>query len=83
MTPTAISLPGYGAHRQWAWRSLPVECTTCTGPPGLGQFGNWLTLGLPFMEQQPVYTQCGNLSGNWTTDYTSYTNGATVRRDGH
>jgi type II secretory pathway pseudopilin PulG len=51
------------------------ECPKCNQPPGPGLFGNWLTLCLPYMEQQNVSTACAALNNNWNMDYTAYTNG--------
>jgi prepilin-type processing-associated H-X9-DG protein len=51
------------------------ECPNCAPPPGPGLFGNWLTLCLPYMEQQNVHTLCASMNNNWGLDYTSYANG--------
>jgi prepilin-type N-terminal cleavage/methylation domain-containing protein/prepilin-type processing-associated H-X9-DG protein len=66
MVPVGNVLPG---------SVYPNECPRCTQPPGPGLFGNWLTLSLPYMEQDNVSRACIALNGNWRTDYTSYTQG--------
>ncbi len=54
-----------------------TDCPTCQKPPGPGTYGNWLTLILPFVEQQNLYTQCGNMSNSFNQYEVSYTTGAT------
>ena len=54
-----------------------TECPECAQPPGPGQFGNWMTLILPYVEQGGVNAACVALNGNWTMDYTSYTGSQT------
>jgi prepilin-type N-terminal cleavage/methylation domain-containing protein/prepilin-type processing-associated H-X9-DG protein len=53
------------------------DCPMCSQPPGPGLFGNWLTLVLPFVEQQNLYTQCGNMSNNFNQYEAAYTTGST------
>jgi prepilin-type N-terminal cleavage/methylation domain-containing protein/prepilin-type processing-associated H-X9-DG protein len=52
-----------------------AECPKCDQPPGPGQFGNWLMMILPYMEQTSLYQQCGTQSNNFTVDYKAYTSG--------
>ena len=66
MVPVGGNLPG---------ALYQSECPNCGQPPGPGLYGNWLTMSLPYLEGGNVSNACAALNGNWTTDYTAYTNG--------
>ena len=51
---------------------FPSSCPRCQPPPGPGTFGSWLTMILPYVEQQNLSSQCRNLSGNFTQREYSY-----------
>jgi prepilin-type N-terminal cleavage/methylation domain-containing protein/prepilin-type processing-associated H-X9-DG protein len=51
---------------------FPSSCPRCSQPPVPNGFGSWLTMILPYVEQQNLYAQCGNLSSNFTQREYSY-----------
>jgi prepilin-type N-terminal cleavage/methylation domain-containing protein len=56
---------------------FPSSCPRCAQPPVPNGFGSWLTMILPYVEQQNLSTQCANLSNNFTQREYSYSQGAT------
>ncbi len=54
------------------------SCPRCSQPPIPNGFGSWLTMILPYMEQQNLYSQCGNMSNNFTEREYFYSQGATA-----
>ena len=57
---------------------FPSSCPRCSQPPVTGGFGSWLTMILPYVEQQNLYAQCRSLSGNFTQREYSYSMGPTA-----
>ena len=66
--PSGIMAP-IGAESGAIFQS---SCPRCQPAPGPGNFGSWLTRILPYVEQQNLFNQCGDLSGNFAQREYSY-----------
>jgi prepilin-type N-terminal cleavage/methylation domain-containing protein/prepilin-type processing-associated H-X9-DG protein len=69
--PSGLMVPvGFGSGD-----IFPSSCPRCTQPPVPGAFGSWLTMILPYVEQENLYKECDVLSNNFTLREYSYCQG--------
>jgi prepilin-type N-terminal cleavage/methylation domain-containing protein/prepilin-type processing-associated H-X9-DG protein len=72
--PSGLMVPvGFGSGS-----IFPSSCPRCSQPPVPGAFGSWLTMILPYVEQDNLYKECGALSNNFMEREYFYCQGPTT-----